>query len=92
MTIGKAIRWLLAWGAALVVIGSFISVGIRVWREHDPSDRRTNIIVLQWGDPSEEAIVRNMVAQYERDHPNIKITRVRKFLADPARQVRSRSI
>ncbi len=76
MTIGRAIRWLLAWGAALVVIGSFISVGIRVWREHDPSDRRTNIIVLQWGDPSEEAIVRNMVAQYERDHPNIKITRV----------------
>jgi multiple sugar transport system permease protein len=76
MTIGKAIRWLLAWGAALVVLGSFISVGLRLWREHDPSDHRTNIVVLQWGDPSEEKIVRDMVAHYEHDHPDIKITRI----------------
>lgn len=76
MTIGKAIRWLLAWGAALVVVWSFLAVGIRLWREHDPRDHRTNIVILQWGDASEEQIVRNMVAEYESDHPDIKITRI----------------
>ncbi|HEX4052991.1 MAG TPA: extracellular solute-binding protein [Tepidisphaeraceae bacterium] len=76
MTIGKAVRWLLAWGATLVVIWSFFEVGLRLWREHDPRDHRTPLVILQWGDASEEQIVRDLVAQYEREHPDIKILRI----------------
>jgi len=76
MTIGKAIRWLLAWGATLVVIWSFFQVGLRLWREHDPHDHRTPLLILQWGDASEEQIVQNLVTQYEQGHPDIRITRI----------------
>ena len=55
MTVGKAIRWLLGWGAFLVVVWSFFSVGLRLYRqEHDRSDHRTQLVILQWGDASEE--------------------------------------
>jgi multiple sugar transport system permease protein len=76
MKIGKAIRWLLAWGAALVVIWSFFEVGLRLWREHDPRDHRTQLVILHWGDASEDNIVTNMVAQYEQAHPDIKILNI----------------
>jgi ABC-type sugar transport system permease subunit/ABC-type glycerol-3-phosphate transport system substrate-binding protein len=73
MTVGKAIRWLLAWAAALVVLWSFFAVGMRFYREHDPNDHRTPLVMLFWGDASEEAIVSDLVAQYSASHPNIKI-------------------
>jgi multiple sugar transport system permease protein len=76
MTIGKAIRWLLVWGAGLVVIWSFVSVVVRLWHEHDPRDHRTQLVVLHWGDASETAIVEQMVKEYESAHPNIKILRI----------------
>jgi ABC-type sugar transport system permease subunit/ABC-type glycerol-3-phosphate transport system substrate-binding protein len=76
MTIAKAIRWLLAWAAALVVLWSFFEVGLRLWRQHDPNDHRTQLTILHWGDASEERIVSDLVAQYEQEHPDIKITRI----------------
>jgi multiple sugar transport system permease protein len=76
MTITKAIRWLLAWAAALVVAWSFFEVGLRLWREHDPRDHRTPLVILQWGDASEERIVTDLVAQYESEHPDTKIMRI----------------
>ena len=76
MTFGKAIRWLLVWGTCLVVIWSFVSVGARLWREHNPNDHRTELVILQWGDASEERIVQDMVDEYEHDHPDIKILRI----------------
>ena len=76
MTITKAIRWLLAWAAALVVIWSFFEVGLRLWREHDPRDHRTPLVILQWGDASEERIVTDLVAQYESEHADTTIMRI----------------
>jgi multiple sugar transport system permease protein len=76
MTISKAIRWLLASAATLVVIWSFFEVGLRLWQEHDPRDHRTQLVILQWGDASEERIVSDLVAQYQSDHPDIKIMRI----------------
>jgi multiple sugar transport system permease protein len=76
MTVGKAIRWLLAWAAGLTVVWSFFAVGLRLWREHDPSDHRTPLVILHWGDASEEKIVSDLVAQYEALHPDIKIVRI----------------
>jgi multiple sugar transport system permease protein len=76
MGIGKVIRWLLAYGAALAIIWAFFQVGLRLWRQHDPRDHRIPLTILQWGDASEERIVADLVAQYEKEHPNIKITRI----------------
>jgi multiple sugar transport system permease protein len=76
MTITKAIRWFLACAAAMVVAWSFLEVGLRFWREHDPRDHRTPLVILQWGDASEERIVSDLVAQYEGEHPDIKIMRI----------------
>jgi multiple sugar transport system permease protein len=74
--IGKTIRWLLAGAAAIVVVWSFCQVGFRLWTEHDPRDHRTQLVILHWGDSSEDVIVRNLVDQYEAGHPDIKIVRI----------------
>lgn len=74
--IGSAIRWLLAGLAAVVIVWSFIQVGVRLCREHDPRDHRTQLTILQWGDASEERIVQDLVDQFQAEHPNIKIMRI----------------
>jgi len=83
MSIGSMIRWLLAWAAALVVVWSFFEVGMRLWREHDPSDHRTRLVIMQWGDASEEQIVEGLKNQYEKEHPDIKIERIHANDFDP---------
>lgn len=74
--IGRAIRWLLGAAAAIIIVWSFVQVGVRIWREHDPRDHRTELTILHWGDSSEDVIVRDLVAQFEAEHPNIKIVRI----------------
>lgn len=76
MSIGKAIRWLLALAAIAVVAWSFGQVGLRYWQSHDPTDHRITLTILHWGDDSEIKIVSDMVASYEQSHPNIKIIRI----------------
>ena len=76
MIFGKMIRWLLAGAAAIVIIWSFAKVGHRLWEEHNPTDHRTQLTILQWGDASEENVVRTLVARYEQEHPDIKIQRI----------------
>jgi multiple sugar transport system permease protein len=70
----KAIYLPLACATALVVIWSYASVGLRLWREHDPADQRVQLVVMGWGDTSEARVVRTLVEDYEREHPNVKIT------------------
>jgi multiple sugar transport system permease protein len=74
--IGRAIRWVLAGAAAIVVVWSFFQVGTRLWREHDPRDHRTQLTILHWGDSSEDRIVAHLVEQFQATHPNIKIVRI----------------
>jgi multiple sugar transport system permease protein len=74
--IGRAIRWVLAGAAAMVVVWSFFQVGTRLWREHDPRDHRTQLTILHWGDSSEDRIVAHLVEQFEAAHPTIKIIRI----------------
>jgi len=76
VTFGKAIRWLLALAAALVVAWSFFAVGLRLWREYDPGNGKITLTLLHWGDSEEEQIVQTMVAQYEQTHPNVQIVRI----------------
>src|SRR5579859_6334136 len=76
MTIGKAIRWLLAWAATLVVLWSFFEVSLRLWRKHVAAERHTQLTILHWGDASEERNLSRLIAEYESEHPEIKITRI----------------
>src|ERR1700677_2391799 len=76
MMSARVIRWLLAGAAALVVLWSFICVGLRLWREHNPNDHRVKLSILYWGDASEDNIVRDLVDEYERQHPNISVERI----------------
>jgi multiple sugar transport system permease protein len=74
--ISKAIRWLMGFAAAVVVGWSFVAVGVRLWHEHDPGDHRTQLVIMHWGDASEEQLVNNLVVKYESEHPDVKIIRL----------------
>jgi len=71
MTIAKAVRWLLALAAGLVVIWAFFDVSVRLWHEYNPSDNRVHLTVLHWGDHTEDAIVKQLTDKFEQDHPDI---------------------
>src|SRR6202021_1329904 len=45
------------------------------WRQHS-DDRPITLTVLHWGDPSEDKIVADIVADYEKSHPTVRIVRI----------------
>jgi multiple sugar transport system permease protein/multiple sugar transport system substrate-binding protein len=84
MVIARFARFLLALAAAVIVVWSFYDVGRRAWDRH--SDRRPiTLTVLHWGAPSEDKIVADIVAAYEREHPNVRIIRINPGDADTTR-------
>ncbi len=84
MMLARLARSFLAVVAAAIVAWSFYDVGRRVWDEHrDP--RPITLTVLHWGAPSEDQIVANIVAAYQREHPNVRIIRINPGDADTTR-------
>lgn len=75
MTLAKALRWLLALAALLVIVWSFYDVSVRTWRGAGHK-RAVTLTVLHWGTPSEVEIMQALVERFEREHPNIRIVRV----------------
>ena len=74
----QAARWLLAFAAALVVLWSFLHVGLRVlgqW-QREASDDRIPLTVLHWGDNAEIEIVRDLIVQFEAQNPDIRVNRI----------------
>ncbi len=78
MTVARALRWLLALAAALVVLWSFADVGYRAFARWDSArkDTRTVLTILHWGDNAEIQIVQTLVAAFEAEHPGIRINRI----------------
>ena len=64
MTIARVTRTLLALAAGAIVLWSFFDVGRRVVANHR-DDRPITLTVLQWGAPSEDKIVADIVAAYQ---------------------------
>jgi multiple sugar transport system permease protein len=64
--------------AVLALIGwSFFDVGARiVERRADRARRPVTLTVVHWGAPSEDKIVADLCAAYEKEHPNVKIDRI----------------
>jgi multiple sugar transport system permease protein len=84
MTFARAIRMLLALAAGAIVVWSFYDVGRRAIARH--SDKRPiTLTVLHWGAPSEDKIVADIVAAYQKGHPNVHINRINPGDADATR-------
>ncbi len=78
MTVARALRWLLALAALLVVVWSFLDVGIRAFQRWDTArkDTRTELTILHWGDNAEIEIVETLVQAFEAQHTDIKVNRI----------------
>src|SRR5262249_36769299 len=75
MIFARATRILLAFAAGAIVFWSFYDVGRRVIERHR-DDRPITLTVLHWGAPSEDKIVADLMAVYEKQHPNVRIVRM----------------
>ncbi len=82
MTIPKAIRLLLGFAALLVVIWSFVHVGLRLAGTRSDVGK-INLTILHWGNAEEEQIVIKLVEAFEKEHPNVKIHRLHASNYDP---------
>ncbi|HEY1923571.1 MAG TPA: extracellular solute-binding protein, partial [Tepidisphaeraceae bacterium] len=71
----RTARILLALAAAAIVVWSFFDVGRRVVDQHR-DDRPITLTVLHWGGPAEDKIVADIVAAYQKTHPNVHIIRM----------------
>src|SRR5450755_3412064 len=73
--IARTARTFLAAAAIAIVAWSFFDVGRRVIARHG-DDRPITLTVLHWGAPSEDKIVADIMAAYQRTHPNVRIIRM----------------
>lgn len=78
MTLARVLKWLLALAAGLVIVWSFIDVGVRAWVRLDLGnhDTRTELTILHWGDNDEIEIVQTLVEGFEADNPGVKVNRL----------------
>ena len=78
MTLARALRWLLALAAGLIVIWSFLDVGYRAFDRWNTArkDTRTELTILHWGDNDEIKIVDTLVKAFEAENPDIKVNRI----------------
>lgn len=78
MTLARVARWLLAIAAALIVLWSFIHVGLRSYQRWDTArkDTRIELTILHWGDNDEIRIVQELVEAFEAANPDVRINRL----------------
>jgi ABC-type glycerol-3-phosphate transport system substrate-binding protein len=77
MTIARATRLLLAFASLLIVVWSFWDVTVRAIAKHRlEHSRPITLTLLHWGDKAEDVIVNDLIASYEREHPNVHIIRI----------------
>jgi len=77
MTIAKSIRVLLAGISACIVAWAFVTVIARaVNRWSSLQQRPIELTILHWGDPAENRIVEDLVAEYEKQNPKVKIVNI----------------
>jgi multiple sugar transport system permease protein len=71
------LRTVVACSVLALIAWSFFDVGSRiVERRADRARRPVTLTVVHWGAPSEDKIVADLCAAYEKEHPNVKIDRI----------------
>jgi multiple sugar transport system permease protein len=74
MTIAKSIRLLLAGISACIVVWAFMTVIARAVRHWSSlQERPIELTILHWGDPAENRIVTDLVDEYQKLNPKVKI-------------------
>lgn len=77
MTLARAIRILLGLACLYFVAWAFFEVGlrgVRQWRAQQ--ERPVTLTILHWGDPAENRVVQNLVDEYMRTNPQVRILRI----------------
>ena len=77
--IGKALRFsmrsLIGLTAAALVLWAFFWVISRPWRREALRADQVQLSVIHWGENNEDAIVADLVKEFERQNPDIRINR-----------------
>src|SRR5215471_859492 len=86
MQAARHLRFFLGCASLLVIVWSFYDVGSRILQRRAERARRpVSLTVLHWGLPSEDKIVADICASYERQHPEVNIERINPGNADQTR-------
>lgn len=75
MRLAQALRYLLGLATVLIVIWAFVDVFARLNRDA-AGGRPVTVSVVHWGDPNEGQIMADLVAAFEREHPNVHVNRI----------------
>lgn len=70
----RLFRWTMAALAVVVIAWAFTDVGTRLIGDRD--HRRVELTLLQWGNTQEEGIVIELIREFERLHPDIRVRRL----------------
>lgn len=77
MTLARAIRILLGIACVYFVAWAFFEVGLRAVRKfRAEQERPVTLTLLHWGDPAENRVVQNLVDEYTRTNPRVRILRI----------------
>src|SRR5437763_1991727 len=77
MTFGRIIRSALALASLVIVIWAFCNVAHRAFvRHNEQHDRPITLTILNWGNPEEDKIDRELVSAFEKANPRVRIVRI----------------
>ncbi len=72
----RAARITFGVAAAVIVLASFIRVGLRPLMAQRLAEGQVQIRVLHWGDNDEDAIIAGLVREFERENPDVRVLRI----------------
>ncbi|MBN2448533.1 MAG: extracellular solute-binding protein [Phycisphaerae bacterium] len=78
-TLRSEIKFDIAVSAVVLVVWSFAWVVTRPWRLAAERGDQVELVLMNWsggGGQKEEQIVANLIAEFERTHPNIRVKRI----------------
>jgi len=71
----SAARWVVGAAAVALVVFAFARVGLREWAEWTRDRSAIELTVLHWGDQNEDRIVAELIAEFQRRNPGIRVRR-----------------
>ena len=73
--IAQGFRYSIAFLALLLLLGSLYRVASRSWQSEQLGPDQVELRVLHWGDKNEDAIVKELIDDFQRQNPDIRIVR-----------------
>ena len=75
VAVGRVLRIAIGVVAAVILLGSFAWFFTRPLRQERLGPDQVQLKILHWGDKNEDKIVAKLVADFERENPDIRIVR-----------------